>query len=100
MRRLMSRATFSAVLVVSCGAPSIEPPAPTRSGGGRGDGSAGATSVDPGAGGGPGFALPDAAPTDASGAPPAPTEMANCGIKTLDLKSGPGDLLLVLDRSG
>ncbi len=80
-----------------------------------GCGAAQVTSTGPGGGGTPGgpspgggpsppvFTLPDAGPMSAPPAAPVgppPSDQMNCGLNRIELQARPGQLLLVLDRSG
>jgi hypothetical protein len=89
---------------VSCGPPHVRvpggnqggSPAGRDAGGGRG-GSGAAPAATGGTGG---FVLPDAASATPPTPPASPTEGMNCGLDKIQLRSQPGQLLLILDRSG
>jgi len=94
MRAVLCSAALFALLASACGSPTVQVP---------GGGKQSTNGSGPGSGsgsGGPQLYLPDADPSGVVTGPGAPTDTSNCGVKTLDLKSGPGDLLLLLDRSG
>lgn len=95
-------AVFMALCAAAaCGSPSVKPADGSggRPGGGGGGSAGGGQGAGGTSGGGGGIVLPDAAPAEA---PPSgmPTEGMNCGLSKIQLKSGPAQLLLVLDRSG
>jgi len=73
-------------------------PGISAGGGGKGSGGgAGGNAAGGGAGGGTGVPGGGAGGGSMPGTPPSTGN--NCGVKRIDLQSGPSDLLLVLDRS-
>jgi hypothetical protein len=99
-------AYFSAAVAAgSCSPPQVRAPGGNQggapgsrdAGGGRGGSAAPAPSST---GGTSGFVLPDAAPATPPPPPAGPTEGMNCGLDKIQLRSQPGQLLLILDRSG
>jgi hypothetical protein len=93
---------FLALCAAACDNPSVSPGdgsggrpggGPGGTNGGGGGGSSGGSSLDGG------IVLPDAS-ADAPPSNQMPTEGMNCGLSKIQLKSGPAQLLLVLDRSG
>ena len=99
---VVQAASLSAALALcGCGSPAVK----SNSSGGGSPGGYSPSSV-PGPGGagssgGPSISIPAAGSMPAPGAAPnTPTENMNCGLKRYDLERRPGDLLLILDRSG
>jgi hypothetical protein len=99
---LVSAASVMALLgAFACGSPAVKPGnGGSSAGNGSGSGNTGNGSGS-GAGNGPSISIPSPS-TAPPPAPPAnmPTEDKNCGLKKYDLERRPGDLLLILDRSG
>jgi hypothetical protein len=95
--------SLSVLGALGCTSPAVK----SGSGGAGSNGNGGPGSGNPGSAGsgaggpslGPSISIPDA-----SAMPPPssimPTEAMNCGVNKYDLQRRPGDLLLILDRSG
>jgi hypothetical protein len=101
---LVSAAGAMALLgAFACGSPAVKPGNGGNSNSNSGNGSAGNTGSGSGSGAGNGPSISIPSPSTAPPAPPPvnmPTETKNCGLQKHDLQRRPGDLLLILDRSG